>query len=198
MTALLLVQMSGAPGAGKSTVARAIGRRTGAAVLDHDVTKSALLEAGVAAAVAGQASYQMLLALGRSLLDQGISVVLDSPCYYQELLDAGLHMAAETNACYRYVECATEDLVELSRRLRDRPPLRSQVLDLAATSARSTSGETLSGEELFREWIRNMKRPAHSYLRVDTSRPLGDCLPAVFAFLTECGRGRAAHEPAFQ
>ena len=48
MGALLLVQMSGAPGAGKSTVAHAIGRRTGAVVLDHDVTKSALLEAGLA------------------------------------------------------------------------------------------------------------------------------------------------------
>lgn len=188
MTALLLVQMSGAPGTGKSTVARAIGSRTGAAVLDHDVTKSALLGAGVEA-VAGHASYQVLLALARSLLDQGVSVVLDSPCYYQELLDAGLSMAADTGACYRYVECATEDLADLTRRLRDRPRLRSQVQDLAAASARSAGGEMLSGEELFREWIRNMKRPAHSYLRVDTSRPLGDCLPTVFAFLAECERG---------
>jgi predicted kinase len=192
MVTLLLVQMSGAPGAGKSTVARAIGRRTGAAVLDHDVVKSALLGAGVAATTAGQASYQTLLALARSLLDQGVSVVLDSPCYYQELLDAGLRLARETGACYRYVECAIEDLAALARRLRERPRLPSQVPDLAAASARATTGATLAGEALFREWIDNMKRPAHSYLRVDTARPLADCLAAIFAFLEECPPGAAS------
>ncbi len=63
MSALLLVQMSGAPGAGKSTVVRAIGRRKGTVVLDHDVTKSALLEAELEARVAGRASYLTLRAL---------------------------------------------------------------------------------------------------------------------------------------
>ena len=191
MAALLLVQMSGVPGAGKTTVARAIGRRTGAAVLDHDILKSALLESGVPWAAAGPASYRALRALARSLLDGGVGVVLDSPCFYQELLDAGLRLAEETGACYRYVECVTEDLAELSRRLRGRAPLRSQRVDLGVASADLAGGETVPGEELFRDWIRNMKRPPHSYLRVDTSRPLADCLPAVFAFLAECERGAA-------
>lgn len=189
----LFVQMSGAPGAGKSTVARAISRRTGAAVLDHDVTKSALLGAGVAATIAGHASYQTLLALARSLLDQGVSVVLDSPCYYQELLDAGLCLAGETGACYRYIECAIEDLAALAQRLQGRPRLPSQIPNLTAASARTTTGETLSGEALFQEWVGNMKRPAHSYLQVDTARPLADCLTVVFAFLDECPPGAAVN-----
>ena len=184
MGALLLVQMSGAPGAGKSTVAHAIGRRTGAVVLDHDVTKSALLEAGLAPGVAGRASYLTLRALVRSVLNQGISVVLDSPCYYQELLDAGLRMAEEAGACYRYVECVVEDLAELRRRLQHRSPQQSQIVDL--TGARATDEGPFAGEELFREWIRNMKRPSHSYLRLDTSRPLVECLPLVFDFLDAC------------
>jgi len=192
MATPLLVQMSGAPGAGKSTVARAISRRTGASVLDHDVTKSALLGAGVATTIAGHASYQALLALARSLLDQGVSVVLDSPCYYQELLDTGLQLAGETGACYRYIECAIEDMTALARRLRERPRLPSQIPDLAAASARTTAGETLSGEALFQEWIGNMKRPTHSYLRVDTACPLADCLAAIFAFLDECPSSTAS------
>lgn len=186
MAALLLIQMSGCPGAGKSTVAREIGRRTGAVVLDHDILKSALLEDGVPWELAGRSSYQASRALAKSLLGQGLSVVLDSPCFYQQLLDEGLRLARETGACYRYVECVTEDLAEISRRLRSRTPLRSQRADLGLASADLAGGETVSGEELFREWMRNMKRPPHSYLRVDTSCPLADYLPEVLAFLREC------------
>ena len=41
----MFIQMSGAPGAGKSTIARAIATRIRAVILDHDVAKSALLNA---------------------------------------------------------------------------------------------------------------------------------------------------------
>jgi len=40
----LLVQMSGAPGTGKSTLARAIAPQLHAAVLDHDLIKATLAE----------------------------------------------------------------------------------------------------------------------------------------------------------
>ena len=36
--------MSGLPGSGKSTLARQITKRTKAVLIDHDITKSALLE----------------------------------------------------------------------------------------------------------------------------------------------------------
>jgi predicted kinase len=83
------VQMSGAPGAGKTTIASAIAQQTGAVVIDHDVTKSALLAAAVPVPIAGHASYTVLDALARHLLQQGHSVIFDSPCFYQELLERG-------------------------------------------------------------------------------------------------------------
>jgi predicted kinase len=135
MAALLLIQMSGVPGAGKSTLARTIGRHTGAVVLDHDVVKTALLEAGVPWPDAGRASYQTLQVLAKSLLDQQHSVVLDSPCLYQDLLDAGLRVAEETGACYRYVECVVDDFSEIDRRLRGRTSLSSQRAALDAPPA---------------------------------------------------------------
>jgi predicted kinase len=61
MAGLLFVQMSGVPGAGKTTLAHAIAPRIGAVVIDHDVTKSALLEAGVPVALARPASYQVMI-----------------------------------------------------------------------------------------------------------------------------------------
>jgi predicted kinase len=46
----LFIQMSGAPGSGKTTIAHAIGRYIDAVVIDHDATKSTLLTADVPAA----------------------------------------------------------------------------------------------------------------------------------------------------
>ncbi len=184
MPELLLIQMSGCPGAGKSTIAREIAQRKGAVVLDHDILKSALLEANLSWQSAGPTSYRVLQALAQSLLDQGVSVILDSPCYYQEILDYGLRMAKASGACYRYIECVTDDLKEIRRRLQSRPPLLSQCVELG-TAPGAPKVETMSGEELFQEWIKNMKRPAHSYLKVDTSQPLKECLTKVFSFLDE-------------
>ncbi len=191
---LLLIQMSGLPGTGKTTLAREIGRHCGTVVLDHDITKTALLDGGVAWETAGPASYETLYALARSLLNQGHSVVLDSPCFYQRILDEGLQMVTATGACYRYVECVVEDLAEISRRLRGRTPLRSQRRDLGAPPTDAPTSEPLSTADLFREWNHLMKRPAHSYLQVDTTRPLATYLPEVLAFLTECEHGTIASQ----
>ena len=67
----VFIQMSGAPGSGKTTIANAISERIKAVIIDHDVTKSALLNAGVPVATSGRASYSVLIALGEDLLRQG-------------------------------------------------------------------------------------------------------------------------------
>ncbi len=41
---MFFLQMSGFPGSGKSTLSREIARRLDAVIVDHDVTKTALLE----------------------------------------------------------------------------------------------------------------------------------------------------------
>ncbi len=136
----LLVQMSGAPGSGKSTLARAIAPQLHAAVLDHDMIKATLVEqmplpalagAGPVAGArpdqaAGRASYELARRLAATLLDTGITVILDSPCFYQEQLDAGQKVAAEHGAGYRYVECVTESLDVVAARLRTRTAYPTQ------------------------------------------------------------------------
>ena len=76
--------MSGFPGSGKSTVSKYIAKLTGAVIVDHDVLKSALLQSlemkGIESAVVGGVSYDVEWALIDSYLDQGHSVILDSPC----------------------------------------------------------------------------------------------------------------------
>jgi predicted kinase len=183
----LFIQMSGAPGSGKTTIAHAIARRINAVVIDHDVTKSALLEANVPLALAGSASYQVLGAIAQHLLLQGCNVIFDSPCFYQELLEKGRQLAQAVGAVYLYIECRVEDLNELDRRLRTRTRHPSQVAGVSFPLTDS-SGKTQTSNEIFSEWIENMKRPDSGYLVLDTMRPLEVCIAEAMRYI-ERSRG---------
>lgn len=182
-TGRLLVQMSGAPGSGKTTMAAAIVAHCGAVAVDHDVIKSAILAAGCPFEQAGHASYNVMLSLAEELVNQGHQVVLDSPCYYNELLAAGQRLASRHGLRYRYVECVTEDVKELDRRLRGRTALRSQRPSVATPPVDLPADTGVTGTVLFEEWIANMKRPADGYLRLDTTRPVEECIRRLHAFL---------------
>lgn len=179
----MLIQMSGAPGAGKSTIAAAIGTAIGASVLDHDTVKTALLDAGVDVETAGTASYTALLAVARDLVKTGVTVVVDSPCFYDQLLQEGRAIAAESAVPYAYVECVTDDLDELDRRLRARETRRSQrrAVDLLAVDATHDRGP--DGRTVYRTWIDHMVRPQTAWLRLDTARPLEVCVRETLEYL---------------
>ncbi|GAB6620116.1 hypothetical protein bcgnr5406_57000 [Bacillus cereus] len=81
---MFFLQMSGFPGSGKSTVSKYIAKLTGAVIVDHDVLKSALLQSlemkGIESTIVGGVSYDIEWVLIDSYLEQGHSVILDSPC----------------------------------------------------------------------------------------------------------------------
>jgi predicted kinase len=181
-TKQLFIQMSGAPGSGKSSVAQAIAPQIGAVIIDHDITKSALLGEDVDPAIAGRASYAVLAALADDLLQQGHNVIFDSPCFYTELLENGQRMANKVGAVYGYVECVVNDLAVLDARLRARQKLPSQVTAVYQAITDS-AGNQQSGETLFQEWIANMKRPQTNTLTLDTTQPIDICLAKALAFL---------------
>lgn len=100
-----ILQMSGEPGTGKSTLAGALAARIGVVVLDHDVTKTVLLEAEVDNAEAGRLSYAVLYGVADELVAAGHDVILDSTCVYRMNLIRGLGIAARHDVAYRFVEC---------------------------------------------------------------------------------------------
>ena len=71
---LTLVQMSGRPGSEKSAVAFEVGQQLPAVVLDYDVTKTGLLDAGVTFEESGHFAYETNYALARQVLSQGWNV----------------------------------------------------------------------------------------------------------------------------
>lgn len=129
-----LVQMAGWMGTGKSTIAHAAATATGAIVLDHDTTKTALLEAGVAHPPAGAASYDVVHAIAADLLSQGHSVIIDSPSLYESIPETGAAIAAQANARYLFVECQCPDVMA-DERITHRINRLSQVVTAAEAQA---------------------------------------------------------------
>ena len=186
----VVVQMSGAPGAGKTAIARELVRHRRLVAIDRDIVLTALLESDGAYNLKGDgaftiarvASYGVLKAIADDVLAQGFGVVIDSPCFYDELLAAGQALAAKHGVAYRYIECVTEDIGLLDTRLRSRPTLRSQRLSVDEPPIDLAADRERTGSELFADSIANTKRP-DTYLRLDTTQPLDECVAEALVFL---------------
>lgn len=170
----LFIQMSGAPGSGKSTLARLLGRSINGIVLDHDILRSAQLQDGdidIPFDEAAKRAYRLQWTLAEDFLKQGFSVIIDSTCNYQMVLDNGSALAEKYGCAYWYVECRVEDIDLLDGRLRARNPLASQrtsvdQFPVAATKARV--GE--NPRDRFKKWIENPCRPEGGNIIVVDSR----------------------------
>jgi predicted kinase len=183
---IAVVQMSGVPGAGKTTIARELVRRRRLVALDRDVVLSAMMDSGDpgdgAFTAARVASYNVVKAMADDVLAQGLGVIIDSPCFYDELLHAGQAIAAKHGVPYRYIECVANDIGLLDTRLRSRSTLRSQRPSVEAPPIDLPAAGERPGSVLFADGIANMKRP-DTYLRLDTTQPLADCVTQALAYL---------------
>ena len=162
---LFLLQMAGAPGSGKSALARLIARCTGAVVIDKDVLKTAALEGGAEESLAGGIAYEAFFALADHLLGQGRSVVLDSPSFWETIPSKGAAIAEGREVPYYFIECLCPNEEELARRLRDRTHMASQ----PAEPIDLDRWETIA--------------PTGAYLRVDTTQPIERCLALALDYL---------------
>lgn len=174
---MFFVQMSGFPGSGKSTLSRQIGKRTGAVIIDHDIVKSALLNSiediPIDINIAGRISYNIDWSLIEFHLSQGQSVVFDSPCLYQEMVDKGIDLSKKYNVKYKYVECYLNDFHEVNYRLINRDRMVSQIREI-------------SSEAVFKSTIENSKRPTgYQCLVVDTGKPPESYINNVINYINE-------------
>lgn len=177
-----LLQLAGAPGTGKSGLARAIADVTGAVVLDADVVKSAILDSGVEWPAAGPAGYSVLFALAADLLDQGRSVIVDSPSHYATIPERGLAISGTYGVTYRFIECVCDDDDQLEQRMAGRAPRPSQMrgvgrAPLASTGAMSPNA-TQVGQHRWKTF-----GPANGHLRLDTRGGRDSYVPAALAYV---------------
>jgi len=168
--------MSGVPGSGKSSLAKAIRENLNVVIVDHDIIKTALLEkiiGNLSMQYAGQASYHIDWSLIESFLSQQHNVILDSPCLYDEMIDKGLDLAKKYNAKYKYVECLNKDFSSVNDRLQSRNKKLSQILQFASYDS-------------FIDTVNSSKRPPHhNYLVVDSSKPVDSYIKSVIDYLND-------------
>ncbi|KAL6807556.1 P-loop containing nucleoside triphosphate hydrolase protein [Trichoderma sp. SZMC 28013] len=171
----LFIQMSGAPGSGKSTIAAQLGRWINGVVIDHDVFRSSLIESGIPFEQAAQCAYRLQWAQAQHIIEQGLSVIVDSTCNYQDILDRGSALANQHDYTYWYIECKVQDIDLLDERLRTRDPMTSQRTGVdrppaAAAAAAESEHAAQDSRALFKKWMESPFRPKDNVVIVDSTR----------------------------
>jgi hypothetical protein len=111
--------------------------------------------------------------LAQDIMKQGLGVIIDSTCNFQEVLDNGSACAAKHGYAYWYIECRVRDIDLLDRRLSSRVPMTSQRTGVhrpppAAAAARGPGGDG-DASALFKKWIENPCRPEDNAIIVDST-----------------------------
>ena len=110
MTARMILVFSGLPGAGKSTLAEAIGRRIGIPVLSVDPIEHAILRAGIAPGPqTGLAAYLVVEAIADAQLTLAQSTIVDAVNAVEPAKTMWRALAAKHGAPLRIVECVCSD-----------------------------------------------------------------------------------------
>jgi predicted kinase len=121
-----VIQMHGEPGSGKSTVARELGARIGAIILDKDVIKAALLRVGIVEQQAAAGAYEVFFAQAHALVAAGHSIILDNPVYWETVERRWFEISDAADSPHILIECVCADRDEIARRLATRDALESQ------------------------------------------------------------------------
>ncbi|WP_010099238.1 AAA family ATPase [Ornithinibacillus scapharcae] len=171
---MFFLQMSGFPGSGKSTLAKEIARQKNAVLIDHDVVKSALLDnsMNMDSTLVGSISYHIEWALIESNLAVGNSVILDSPCLYETMIEKGECLVDKYHCKYKYIECLLNDFDEINNRLKQRDKMPSQIREV-------------NSEENFQATLANSKKPKHhQILTINTAMPFETYIKEVMEYMS--------------
>lgn len=154
---MIVLQMAGFPGSGKSTISKEIAKRINAVVIDKDILKSSMLENGLSNEISSKLAYDVMFDLGKFYLEQGRSIIFDTPCYYEEIITKGIKLSKTFNAEYKYLECFVEEYDVIDKRITLRDNMTSQI---PKPSLKGFLSANIRAREI---------KPPIGYMKVDSS-----------------------------
>jgi predicted kinase len=116
----MLIVFGGLPGTGKTTISRALAARLRAVYLRIDEAEQALRDSGVLSGDVGPAGYLAAMALARSNLEIGHTVIADCVNPVPESREGWATVAARAGARLLQVEVICSDVAEHRRRVEGR------------------------------------------------------------------------------
>lgn len=116
----VLISLGGLPATGKSTLARAMARETGAVHLRVDTIEQAVVRSGLADHPVGPVGYAVGYALAEDHLRQGLTVIAESVNPLAVTRDAWRDVALRSGARLLEVETVCSDPAEHRRRSAER------------------------------------------------------------------------------
>lgn len=164
---LSLLLLKGHPATGKSALARGLARRLGWPLLDKDDVKDWTLDLPRGNELAYDITWQIV----RTQLSLGVCVIVDTPLSYAVGYTTGLALAQSFNARLFVIETKLDENIWRER--------------LEERARRGGESHRISGWDAMQALLDRYNgcwdypiEPAH-HIRVDTSRPLDECIHTV-------------------
>jgi hypothetical protein len=179
-----LIVFSGLPGAGKSSLAEAVGRRLGIPVFAKDHLEAAIVRSGMteqedARQQLGWAGYELLTSLAERQLRMGQSAILDSVASTTTIRNAWRAQAHAFGADWRVIECVCSDeAVHQARLIGRKRGIRGwRELDWAEVERVRTYYQPWTDDRLVVDAVDHFRKnldKVFDYLTVADARPLAD------------------------
>ena len=164
----VIVVLTGLPGAGKSTLARALASRLAdARVLDKDVVRASLFGPCDYTATESQVSVSAVLDAARYHLGRGRTVIFDGMTFSRrQYLGAVVGLGEEADVPVSVIVC-------------DVP------LDVAVSRVTADAGHLAENRnaDIVRRVAADMEEPDGDYLTLDTTAALDECVALALAYV---------------